>query len=153
MKHIPFAIAILTLFFLANPLRAETMFETPRDALDTYLSACERGDQKAAVQCYTASSRKLVEMSGLLDDSDASARLKALYERLQTVEFREEKYSDTRAAMWPDDETIPPFLFRIQDREEGWRMDYHFMSHYIQADEDGWSWRNKRLFEIWKTRK
>ena len=145
---------VFLLFLLsASVAVAEGPYATPMQTFETYLKACQNGDYKAAENCYTRSSRELVEKQmagGAQRDPEA---LKGLYEGLSQVTFREELVNEKRAILWPDDEKFAPMFLRIQDVEEGWRLDYHFMSNYIRANDKGWSWRNERVYRIWKTRK
>ena len=142
----------LLLVLLSGLAVAETTYEEPKQTLDAYLKACQAGDFEAAESCYTASSRKLVQSQTSPEEKRDPQLLVQTYEMLKPLEFREEKVNEKRAILWPNDESVPPFMFRIQDPEEGWRIDYHFMSHYIQIKDDGWKWRDKRLFKIWKSR-
>lgn len=139
---------IVLVLLLSGPLWSESMFSTPRETLDTYLAACQEGDYAGAEECYTRSSRKLVDNSEPRDPE----LLKASHQKLAALEFRLEEVNSKRAILWPNDEKVPPFFLRIQDAEEGWRIDYHFMANYIQSTGDGWKWRNKRIFKIWKSR-
>lgn len=147
-----FSFTMLLLLVLATLGLAESEYATPRATLDRYLKACSDGDYAAAEACYTKSSRELVKEQM----KDAEVRdpdlLKSAYDRLSPLEYREERVNEKRAILWPSDEKIPPFLLRVQDEKEGWRLDYHFMSHYIRVNEDGWSWTNSRIFKIWKSR-
>jgi hypothetical protein len=151
LLRIPLLVFLLTLSFSLNLLAAP--IDTPRAALDGYLEAAREGDFDAAKAFYTESSRKMFPELSQEELAAQGSRLKSLAERLQAVEFELEQVSPERAVFWASDEKIPPFLVRVQDKEEGWRLDYHFMSRYIQADEKGWSWRNRRVFDIWKNRK
>lgn len=144
--------SLFLLFSLCLSVHAEEAFETPKAALDAYFEACSRGDYAAAEACYTKSSRELVQAQFKDQPERDPELLKEAGENLKTLNFREEVYGPTRAAFWPDNEAVAPLLFRIQDKAEGWRLDYHFMSNYIRLKDGGWSWTNPRLFNIWKTR-
>lgn len=138
--------------FLSGPLWAEHTFDSPRATFEAYLKACEVGDYTAAESCYTKSSRELAQAQWKDQPARDPELLKEAYKSLSSLAFREEIVSPTRAILWPDNESVAPLLFRIQDKEQGWRMDYHFMSSYIKVDQNGWSWKNPKLFSIWKTR-
>ena len=141
----------LCLLFLVAPLWAVPGFSTPEEAYKTYLEACSSGDHKAAENCYTRSSRELV---GQLPEEAAPApeALKMMSEEMKKLSYKIEQVNKKRAIIWFDNESVPPLFLRIQEPAEGWRLDYHFMSHYIQADGNGWSWRNKKVFNLWKSR-
>ncbi len=126
-------------------------FSTPEEAYKTYLEACSRGDYKAAQNCYTKSSRELVSQMPEESAPEPEA-LKMMAEQMEKLSYKIEKVNKKRAIVWFDKESVPPLFLRVQEPGEGWRLDYHFMSHYIQADGDGWSWRNKRVFNLWKSR-
>ena len=130
---------------------AET-YETPRETLDAYLSACQEGDLEAAEMCYTRSSREVAKQDAEQGASPPPEALRRAYEQLKDVDFRLEEVNAKRAILWPDLESIPPMFLRVQHQEEGWRLDYHFMSRYIRVGEDGWSWRDPLFFQIWKKR-
>lgn len=140
------------LFLLSAPLLGQTAFDSPRSTFDTYLKACREGDYRAAEDCFTRSSRELVQAQVKPEEPRDPEQLKSVYEAMSKLKYSEEKVSPTRAIMWPDDKSVAPLLLRIQDKSEGWRIDYHFMSHYIKVDDHGWSWRNPKLFAIWKSR-
>jgi hypothetical protein len=143
---------LMFLVFCSSATMAEESFATPPDTLERYLKACQDGDYEAAEKCYTKSSRELVESLNEGQEPRDPAQLRATYEVLSPLTFREERVNTKRAILWPSDDKTPPFLFRIQEPGEGWRIDYHFMSNYIQVSESGWDWRNKRIFNIWKSR-
>lgn len=143
--------ALIILLFLAIPLMGATGFSSPEEAYKTYLNACSSGDYKAAQMCYTKSSRELVNQ--LPEDSAPNPEgLKMMAEQMKKLSYKIEQVNKKRAIVWFDEESVPPLFLRIQEPGEGWRLDYHFMSHYIQADGNGWSWRNKRVFNLWKSR-
>ena len=114
----PLTYSLLLFFALTVCGLAESEFDSPQSTLKTYLEACSQGDYAAAEACYTKSSRKLVEeqMKGIERDPEL---LKGAYQHLSQVEYREERVNGKRAILWPSDERIPPFLFRIQDEKEG----------------------------------
>lgn len=142
---------VLLFFLFVLPCLAQN-FETPEATLDAYLQACKAGDFEAADLCYTQSSRELVKADLAGMEPRSPELLKGTYERLKAANFELEKVNDKRAIFWSQNEDIPPMLMRIQAPEEGWRIDYHFMSRYLRVTQDDWNWRNKRLFEIWKKR-
>ncbi len=127
-------------------------YETPRGTLDAYLKACQAGDVEAAEMCYTRSSREVAKQDAEQAAPPSPESLKGAYERLKDVDFKLEEVNAKRAIFWPEEESIPPMFLRVQHEEEGWRLDYHFMSRYIRVGEDGWSWRDQRVFQIWKKR-
>lgn len=143
---------LLAVLLLTWTVQAQDSFETPQQTLDSYLQACREGDYQAADACYTKSSREFLEKHLKPEAKRDPKHLLASYERLKSLTFEEERVSPKRAILWADSEKVPPFLLRIQEPEEGWRIDYHFMSHYIKIEEDGWKWRNEKLFKIWKSR-
>lgn len=146
------AYSLVLLFSLVVTAQAEPAFDSPKAALDAYFEACASGDYAAAESCYTKSSRELVQAQYKdLPERDPQL-LKDAGENLRALKLREEIYSPTRAAFWPEDERVAPLLLRIQDKAEGWRLDYHFMSNYIRLKDGGWSWANPRLFNLWKSR-
>ena len=140
---------LLLILCLALPCLAET-FETPRGTLDAYLKACREGDEKALRECYTKSSRELAKADAA--EGQGEVDLAAVHEHLAQQTFTLEQVNKKRAIFWAEDESVPPFFLRVQDEAEGWRIDYHFMSRYMRVNPDGWSWRNKRIFELWKKR-
>ena len=142
---------LLCLLFLTLPIMGASSFSTPEEAYKTYLEACSRGDYKAAQNCYTKSSRELVSQMPEESAPEPEA-LKMMAEQMEKLSYKIEKVNKKRAIVWFDKESVPPLFLRVQEPGEGWRLDYHFMSHYIQADGDGWSWRNKRVFNLWKSR-
>jgi len=144
-------LVVLALLLLGQTCLAET-YETPKETLDAYLNACQAGDLEAAELCYTSSSREVAKQDAELGAAPPPDALKSAYERLKDVDFKLEEVNAKRAIFWPADESIPPMFMRIQQEEEGWRLDYHFMSRYIRVGEDGWSWRDPRVFQIWKKR-
>jgi hypothetical protein len=141
----------LALLLLCQNSLAET-YKTPKEVLDAYLKACQLGDLEAAELCYTRSSREVAKQDAEQGAPPPPEALKSAYERLKDVDFKSEQVNAKRAILWPGDESIPPMFLRVQDQEEGWRLDYHFMSRYIRVGEDGWSWRDQRVFQIWKKR-
>lgn len=150
MKRVTLFAALL--LFLSAPSLAQTSFDTPRSTFDAYMKACSEGDYGAAEGCFTKSSRELLKAQSNPQEPRDPQQLKAVYDAMSKLEYTEERVSPTRAVMWPNDKSVAPLLLRIQDKSEGWRIDYHFMSHYIKADDNGWSWRNPKLFTIWKSR-
>ena len=149
MKRALFMAALLLL--LGQNCLAEK-YKTPQETLDAYLKACQAGDLEAAEMCYTRSSREVAKQDAAQAEPPPPEALTGAYERLKDVDFRLEEVNPKRAIFWPDEEAIPPMFLRIQNEEEGWRLDYHFMSRYIRMGEDGWSWRDPRVFQIWKKR-
>lgn len=147
-----FCLTALTLITLVFQSSSAQVFDTPEDTLQAYLKACKAGDFEAAESCYTKSSRDLAKADVQGREPPPPSVLKNTYDRLNGAGLKLEKFNDKRAAFWAEDEQIPPLLMRIQSPEEGWRIDYHFMSRYLRVDQDGWSWKNKRLFDIWKKR-
>jgi hypothetical protein len=147
----PLSIKLL-LFLLLTQVCLSQSFETPNETFETYLQACKLGDFDAAEMCYTKSSRELAKQDAAHMEPRSPEMLQGTYERLKDVEFKLEEVNAKRAIFWPEDESIPPMFMRIQVAQEGWRIDYHFMSRYVKVTEDGWSWRNKRLFSLWKKR-
>lgn len=144
-------ILIILLLACAQAVWAQS-YETPEATLNTYLEACKAGDFEAAEMCYTRSGRELVKQDTAEMEPRSPELLKGTYERLKDVDFKLEQVNAKRAIFWPDDEQVPPMFVRIQEPEERWRLDYHFMSRYIRVDENGWAWRNKRLLDLWKKR-
>lgn len=144
----------LTVFVFCSlaALSAQSRFDTPKAALDAYLQACREGDYQAAEACYTESSRKYVAQRTDPEVPRNPDLLRQFYQRMADTDFRLEQVNSKRAVFWPEDETIPPFLLRIQKPEEGWRLDYHFMSNYIKVKDSGWSWANPKIFGLWKQR-
>ena len=142
------------LLALASTLAvAEPDFSTPEKTLENYLRACEAGDFEAADLCYTASSRKYLKENSYLTQGREPAQLKKVFAQLSKQSFRTEQVNSKRAILHPDDSRHPPFFIRQQAKGEGWRIDFHFMTNYIKADAEGWSWRMKRAEKIWKSRK
>ena len=151
MKH--FAVAWLCLFLVGlSSLSLAQDYTRPEKTLDTYLEACKAGSYSRAEGCYTKSSRSLVQTLVQEQPERDPDLLKGLYEKLKPLSFRLEEVNAKRAILWPSDENVPPFFLRIQEPEEGWRIDYHFMSNFLKIDKKGWSWRNKRILGIWKSR-
>lgn len=147
-RVLPFLLFLLCL----SPLGAQTGYSTPDETYQTYLKACSSGDYVAAEGCYTRSSRELVDKTRTKGEEPAPESLQMLHARLEPLTYKIEEVNPKRAIVWFDDKSVPPLFLRIQDKHEGWRLDYHFMSHYIRAGKDGWSWRNKRVFKLWKSR-
>lgn len=145
-------IILLLLISLSQAILAQEPYTSPESTLETYVAACKAGDYKAAEQCYTKSSRKLLEEQVGAEDTRDPELLKASGEQLASCKFRLEQVNSKRAVMWPNVETVPPILLRIQSMDEGWRIDYHFMANYMQVKADSWQWRNPQIFKVWKTR-
>ncbi|MFA7482876.1 MAG: hypothetical protein WC314_20380 [Vulcanimicrobiota bacterium] len=143
---------LLVLLFLLSQIGLADKFETPNDTLEAYLQACKEGDYQAAESCYTRSSRELAAQDAKQMGERPPELLIGTYERLKDVDFRLEQVNPKRAILWPETEQIPPMFLRIQHAEEGWRLDYHFMSRYMRVNENGWSWRNQRILDLWKKR-
>ena len=150
MKALVLIKFILLLVWLTIPSLAQD-YSSPEKTFETYLEACKVGSFEKAEACYTKSSRALAKQrsQGRVRHSDS---LVDAFDKLSPLTFRLESVNTKRAILWPSDESVPPFFLRIQEPEENWRLDYHFMSNFIQVEKDGWKWRNKRIFKIWKSR-
>jgi hypothetical protein len=145
-------LCLLTALVTLAPAQAQPDFSTPEATLKTYLTACQAGDFEAADLCYTASSRQLLASSPSFTAGRQPEMLTATYERLAPLTFTTDKVNARRAILRPNDSKVPPFFMRVQDPKEGWRIDWHFMSNYMRADQNGWSWANPRAEGIWKSR-
>lgn len=152
MRTLSLLFVLCTLFFTSTEGALGQSFQTPEQTLETYLEACEQGNFEAAQTCYTKSSRELSQAQEAQAGTADPEMLRQTYERLKDVDFKLEQVNAKRAILWPGDESIPPFLFRIQEPSEAWRLDYHFMSNYIKVNEKGWSWRDPRILGLWKKR-
>lgn len=152
MKNLLWTTLLGLLCVLAQPVLAAPDYSTPESLLATYLSACQAGDVAAANECYTASSREFIEQHPEVMAGVDSALLKATYDRLSVVTFDTEQVSPTRAILNPSDPKIPPFYLRQQKKGEDWRIDWHFMSNYIRADEKGWSLTFPKAESVWRKR-
>ncbi len=144
---------LVVALFLATPVLAEGDFSTPEATLATYLQACREGDFEKSDLCYTHSSRQYLQEHEEFTQNRNPEDLRQAYDRLSQVEFTLEQVNEKRAILHPDDPKIPPFFLRQQKPGEGWRIDFHFMSNYLRADENGWSWRFPKAEGLWKSRK
>lgn len=152
MRPLSLLFAFCTLFLTLTGVAPGQSFQTPEQTLESYLQACEQGNFEAAQACYTKSSRELSQAQQAQSGTVDPEVLRQAYQRLKDVDFKLEQVNSKRAILWPGDESIPPFLFRIQEPSEAWRLDYHFMSNYIKVNDKGWSWRDPRILGLWKKR-
>lgn len=146
-------VVILSLLGFCAPVWAEPDFSTPQATFESYLEACREGDFEGADLCYTASSREYIASHPRVTEGRSPESLKVTYQRLSQAAFKLEQVNSRRAIIRFEDQGIPPYFLRVQKAGEGWRIDWHFMSHYIRRTEDGWSWTFSRAERIWKSRK
>lgn len=145
-------LTMLLAFFLILPAVANPDYSTPEATLQSYLSACKNGDKEAVENCYTASSRKFIAENQAITEGQTAEQLRLSYDKLSKLEFSTEKVSDKRAILRPKEQSIPPLYLRIQDPEEGWRIDWRFMRDYMRITDQGFSFRNPKAESIWKSR-
>ena len=152
MKSYRLLVLVISALLLFQVVGANSLYVTPEATLDTYLSACKDADFARADACYTKSSRALLYRNLEGRPPRDPSLLKQTYSRMSALNFVTERVNSKRAILWPNDKSVPPFFLRIQDSEEEWRIDYHFMSNYINVKEDGWSWKHPKIFKLWKSR-
>lgn len=145
-------LTLLTAFLLGLPALAEPDYSSPEATLKTYLAACQAGDYAAADACYTKSSRELLAGKPEMTQGRTPELLTNTYARLSPLQWTTEKVNAKRAILVPNDAKVPPFFMRQQSKDEGWRIDFHFMANYLRADQNGWSWVNPKAEGIWKSR-
>ncbi len=152
MKNLLWMTLLALLTLAAPPSFAAPDYSTPESLLKTYLSACQAGDVAAANECYTASSRAFIAAHPEVMAGVNPELLTATYDRLSALKFETEQISPTRAILKPSDSKVPPFYLRQQKAGEGWRIDWHFMSNYIRADDKGWRVTNIKAESVWRKR-
>ncbi len=151
-----FTLFFTLVFLVASPGGAESLppgFATPEAALESYLEALEAGDSERVLQCYTASSRRMVSEHPELSKGRTPEELQASHSMLEGLTYTTEQVNEKRAILHPDDEGVPPLFLRRQVEDEGWRIDLHFMLNYIRAGSNGWSYTFPRAEQIWRSRK
>lgn len=143
---------ILLGLILARPAVAEPSYSSPEALLKTYLQALQSGNYEFVDACYTSSSRQFLQSNPDLIAERTQQTLMSTYEHLAKLEFTTEKVSARRAILHPSDPKVPPLYARIQDPNEGWRLDWRFMTDYLRVNENGWSLRNPKAESLWRSR-